>query len=286
MDQVTSPIISAAQAKQVLDRPNVVLVDARGGPDAADRFRTAHIAGATFIDLESDLSEKTPDPAKGGRHPLPDPARFGLLLGRMGVSPETHVLAYDDKSGANAAARFWWMLKAAGHDKAQVVDGGLAMMIAAGLPVSAGAPDHPQRQTHYPLNRWTLPLADIDEVDAARQDDRYRVIDVRERFRYAGEREPIDLVAGHIPGAINLPYLMNLNEDGTFRSTEALASLFRKATDSRQGDNVIVHCGSGVTACHTLLAMAAAGLQIPKLYVGSWSEWSRNPRPIAASNEP
>jgi len=130
-------------------------------------------------------------------------------------------------------------------------------------------------------DHWQLPTADINEVEANAQHEDYLVIDVRENYRYRGESEPIDLIAGHIPGAVNIPFVTNLDAEGLFLSPQTLKSKYETALDNRKADHVIVHCGSGVTACHTLLAMDYAGLEIPKLYVGSWSEWSRNNKPIA-----
>ena len=276
-----SPIISPHDVKRHMKQRNCVLIDARGGPDAGDRFRSGHIRRAVFMDLETDLSLKSSDPAHGGRHPLPDPIAFGSVLGKAGIDPSTDVLVYDDKSGANAAARFWWMLKAAGHDSIQVVDGGLAALTAAGLPLSSNSDSAPKQKEPYPIKSWKLPLADMEAVDFARRQDDHLVIDVRENYRYRGESEPIDLIAGHIPGAVNIPFSMNLEPSGRFRSPEAVARLYNEVIGNREARDVIVHCGSGVTACHTLLAMAVAGLPPAALYVGSWSEWSRNQKPVS-----
>jgi thiosulfate/3-mercaptopyruvate sulfurtransferase len=259
------------------------VVDARGGADAYDRFQAGHLRGAKFLDLESDLSRKGLDAAQGGRHPLPDPAEFGLLLGRTGILPTTHVLVYDDKAGANAAARFWWMMRAAGHESVQVIDGGLDAIRSAGLPISRGTADPAHAHAQYPVRGWRLPMADMEEVDGARSSGDAVVIDVREGYRYRAEAEPIDKIAGHIPGAINLPYTDNLQQDGRFHSAEFLKQRYAPLTE---GKKVIVHCGSGVTACHALLAMAVAGIENAHLYVGSWSEWSRNQKPVATGGKP
>jgi thiosulfate/3-mercaptopyruvate sulfurtransferase len=285
-DNSTAPLIRAEAIGHILDNPNVILVDARGGADAAERYRAGHLRGALRMDLETDLSERSPDASHGGRHPLPDPAAFSIRLGEAGIDPSSHILVYDDKAGANAAARFWWMMKAAGHEQVQVIDGGLAAIEGAGLPISRGSEPHRKPLPPYPFTAWNLPVADIEAVDRARMDPGSLVIDVREGFRYRGESEPIDLIAGHIPGAINVPYANNLSPDGRFLSPEALASRYKDLVGDKSFDNVIVHCGSGVTACHTLLALASAGLPTPRLYVGSWSEWSRNARPMATSENP
>jgi thiosulfate/3-mercaptopyruvate sulfurtransferase len=286
MDIKISPIINSADVRQLMDRKDVVVVDARGGPDAFNRYQAGHLGNAIYMDLDRDLSEKSIDAAKGGRHPLPTPAAFGSLLGRAGITPAHHVLVYDDKSGANAAARFWWMMKAAGHTNVQVVDGGLASLVQEGLPIATGPGAAARPSDPYPIKDWNLPVADILTVDALRQNPDYVVIDVREGYRYRGESEPIDLVAGHIPGAVNLPYLENLQASGRFRSQEALANQYHALVGPGDAKHVIVHCGSGVTACHTLLALEVAGIPGARLYVGSWSEWSRNQKPVAQGQNP
>ena len=169
------------------------------------------------------------------------------------------------------------MLRSLGHFDVRVVDGGLDAMVAAGIPMSTDK-EKAESADPYPANEWILPTVSIDDVKAAAQDADFVVVDVRESYRYRGEREPIDLIAGHIPGAINKPYLDNLGGDGRYRSPEELRMLYN---DVLELPNVIVHCGSGVTACHTLLALEYAGFRDAKLYVGSWSEWSRRDLPIA-----
>lgn len=260
---------------------DTVFIDARGGADAFARFCEGHLEDALFVDLETQLSEKTVDAADGGRHPLPSPEQFGSLLGSLGIMPGTTVVVYDDKRGANAAARFWWMLKAAGHEKMFVVNGGLEGIIKAGLPMSTDELTLLSEFPPYPIVGWELPLVDINQVAEAAADAGKVVIDVRENYRYRGESEPIDLVAGHIPGALNIPYLENMDENGEFLAPESLGAIYKAAIGERTGTDVIVHCGSGVTACHTLLALEEAGISGAALYVGSWSEWSRNDRPVA-----
>jgi thiosulfate/3-mercaptopyruvate sulfurtransferase len=262
----------------------VILIDARSGPTARDKYSQQHLQGALFADLETDMARPTDNPAVGGRHPLPEPAEFATWLSQLGITPESHVVVYDDMSGANAAARFWWMLKAIGHRNVQVLDGGYNAAITAGVP----ADDHkvePKPQPGYPQKGWQLPIATVTEVEQATRKDDSLVIDVRAAARFRGETEPIDLVAGHIPGAVNIPYTSNLDENGFYLSKEELRNKYTTALGNRNPDNVIVHCGSGVTACHTLLAFEHAGLPVSKLYVGSWSEWSRSGRPIATGEE-
>lgn len=274
------PIIKAAALASRLQDEHLVLIDARSGPGMPDRYKQEHLKGALHVDLDQDLADIKEDAAEGGRHPLPQPAAFAKLLGKLGIGPATHVVVYDALSGANAAARFWWMLRAAGHERVQVLDGGYQAAVAAGIPLSSEVSE-PLSVEPYPFSEWQLPTITMEEVAEATQNNKAMVIDVRDAARYRGETEPIDLVAGHIPGAVNIPFQSNLDGTGQFLSPEALREKYTAALEGRSMQNVAVHCGSGVTACHTALAMDYAGLGIPKLYVGSWSEWSRNNRPIA-----
>lgn len=282
--QKISPLISATELASLIPNENLVLIDARSGPGIKEKYNEQHLNGALFVDLEKDLSEKK-DPANGGRHPLPAVKDFAALLGQLGIDKASHVVVYDDKSGANAAARFWWMMRAVGHEKVQVLDGGLQAAQNAGLPMTNEV-SKAKTKPIYPANEWTLPTVDINTVANAVQDPDYKVIDVREAFRYRGESEPIDTVAGHIPGAVNIPYAGNLDANGNFLSPGKLAIKYKEALGDKESKQVVVHCGSGVTACHTLLAMDQAGLGIPSLYVGSWSEWSRNDRPVVIGDKP
>jgi len=277
------PIIKPTELLPLLLAQQVVLVDARTGPNARSQYQQLHLAGAHYVDLEQDLAGEVVDPAHGGRHPLPAVARFAGLLGQLGINQSTPVVVYDDKNGANAAARFWWMLRSVGHSAVRVLDGGLPAALAAGLPSRSG-PETLTSDAPYPVRGWLLPTAEADDVQQAVQSPVGLVIDVREARRYRGEIEPIDLVAGHIPGAINVPFADNLDAEGNFLLSELLHQHYQRLLADREPAQVIVHCGSGVTACHTLLAMAHAGLAAPKLYVGSWSEWSRSARPIATGS--
>jgi thiosulfate/3-mercaptopyruvate sulfurtransferase len=272
------PLIEIDELRSTTDR--VILIDARAGVDAYQRYLAGHLEGAQFADLDRDLAIKPETPAYGGRHPLPPIEDFAKLLGKWGITPESHVVVYDDKAAAFGGARLWWMLKAAGHQKVQVLNGGLQAAINAGIPLSN------QPYMAEPLRPYPVPAAysgtvDIEQTGDAAQDDNKMVIDVRESPRYLGQTEPIDLIAGHIPGAVNLPYTLNLDPAGKYLSPEELKSNYEKLIDNIQPDDVIIHCGSGVTACHTLLGMDYAGIKGPKLYVGSWSEWSRRDLPIA-----
>jgi thiosulfate/3-mercaptopyruvate sulfurtransferase len=264
------PIVSA---RELLQRRDLAWFDCR--VDEA-KYRAGHIPGAQHAQLERDLSAPAPDPARGGRHPLPELASFATQLGRWGITARSQVVVYDDQNGANAAARMWWLLKAVGHEHVQVVDGGLPALLAAGFELSTETPE-PQAAAPYPVAELTRPRADIEEVERARKDSERAVIDVRAAFRYRGEKEPIDPIAGHIPGAQNVELTQNLNADGTFKSASELRALYHAALGGVPVEQAIVHCGSGVTACHTLLALERADLPGAKLYVGSWSEWCRNP---------
>lgn len=260
-----------------LNRADYIFFDVSAGSEL--RYHAEHLEGAFFIDLNTDLAE-IGDFEKGGRHPLPKLDSFSKVLGSFGVTSESHVILYDDKNGANAAARFWWMLRAVGHEKVQVVNGGYQAALAAGFPVSSEAKAANPLE-YIGTKEWQLGTATIDDVEAARSNSQDIVVDVRDANRFAGFTEPIDLIAGHIPGAINVPFTENLDADGLFLSPKVLRTKYDEIFRDVKPENIVVHCGSGVTACHTLLALDYAGFKIPKLYVGSWSEWSRNDKPMA-----
>jgi thiosulfate/3-mercaptopyruvate sulfurtransferase len=274
-------IIKASEITDLSATGDTVIIDARGGADAEDRFDLGHLEGALFVNLETDLSEKSQDAANGGRHPLPDVTKFSQLLGQLGITPVTTVIVYDDKRGAMAAARFWWMMKAVGHQEVYVVSGGLEAIVKEGFEISQDTLELLTEYPVYPVEAWLLPTVDLEKVSQASSDPDYVIIDVRENYRYKGESEPIDLVAGHIPGAINIPYLSNMSENGDFLAADSLREKYIQALEGHDPEKIIVHCGSGVTACHTLLALEEAGISGANLYVGSWSEWSRNDKPIA-----
>ena len=276
------PVIEARELLALAGHALFVLIDARSGADAREKFQTAHLKGAFHVHLEEDLSDIKEDLSKGGRHPLPAPSVFGSLLGQLGITSATRVVVYDDQGGANAAARFWWMLRAAGHQQVQVLNGGMQSAIAAGFPVSSQQ-ERPQPVSNYPVTTWGLPTCTMEQVASAVLDNHFLVVDVREEDRHMGLTEPIDTIAGHIPGTANLPYTWNLDENMFLLKPFELREMFTELLGNRTIDQVIVHCGSGVTACHTLLAMDYAGLGIPAIYTGSWSEWSRNGMPMGRS---
>jgi thiosulfate/3-mercaptopyruvate sulfurtransferase len=284
MNQNISPIIQSAALLKLYKSENLVLIDARSGKNAKANYEEKHLDGALFVDLESQLAETKEDVSIGGRHPLPKIENFAKTLSNLGISEKSQVVIYDDKNGSNAAARFWWMLKAVGHEKVQVLDGGFQAAEKSNFPTSATT-EISTKTALYKVDNWKLPMAAIDEVETVSQDKKHIVIDVRETSRYNGETEPIDLIAGHIPGAINIPFTENLDNNGFFLPPNELKEKYKKIVQDVKSENIIVHCGSGVTACHSLLAIAHAGLEIPKLYVGSWSEWSRNDKKIATKTK-
>ena len=267
-------LISAHQS--LAPRSSFRLLDARPG----DSYALGHLPGALHADLDRHLSralEPGHDPARGGRHPLPSAAAFAARLGIWGIGPETEVVAYDASGGSNAAARLWWMLRALGHARVSVLDGGLQAALEAGLALTVNLPA-PEPLPPYPAARWALPLADANQVEGLRSDPTQKLLDVRSPERWRGESEPLDPVAGHIPGSLNLAWNENLGPDGRFKSPERLRAQYASLLGDTPPARLTVHCGSGVTACHSLLALDLAGLPGAALYVGSWSEWCRNDR--------
>ena len=276
-------LISAADLRDRL--PSIRLLDARQDPA---EYASGHLPGAFHADLNRHLStasEPDHDPALGGRHPLPPVARFAAQLGAWGIGPDTEVVVYDASGGGNAAARLWWMLRALGHDRILVLDGGLQAALEAGLTLTVEYPAvNPLRP--YPADRWRLPLSCMDTVEAVRRDATRKVLDVRAAERWRGDSETLDPVAGHIPGSLNLAWTDNLRSDGHFKSPRELHAQYELLLAGTPPDRLTVHCGSGVTACHTLLALEVAGLRGAALYVGSWSEWCRSDRPKVGTHLP
>lgn len=264
-----------------LDDPSWVLIDCRF--DLADPARGSreygqgHIPGARYAHVDADLS--SPVGPGTGRHPLPEPEALMSKLGRWGVDAAAQVVVYDDVSGA-FAARLWWLLRWLGHNRVAVLNGGLGSWLAEGRSIDGSAPaPTPRDFVGKPRNKdWvkTEKLANHLETRS------YLVLDARVPERFRGDAEPIDPVAGHIPGALNLPLAENLDQDGRFHSHARLRGRFLSAIGERKPECVVHQCGSGVNACHNLLAMDLAGLPGSKLYAGSWSEWIRSPeRPVA-----
>ncbi len=274
---MTGPLISAAELSAY--EGDLRLIDVRG--QGRDAYGEGHLVGAIFASPDEDLAAPVEDAAAGGRHPLPSLEAWAATLGRWRVSPSTFVVAYDDAGGAHAACRAWWMIRAIGHREVAVLDGGLEAARHAGLEVSTDDVSVSPLGPH-PLpesGNWALPTLGIEEVEEHRLDVDKCLIDVRAAPRFRGEEDTFEPIAGHIPGARNLPYPQNLGADGCFLPREELRSLYEGLLDGCAADVAAVYCGSGVTACHTLLALEQAGLEGASLYVGSWSEWSRSGRP-------
>lgn len=273
--QNLSPIIEVDELMQISENQNLRIFDVRTGSNAKENYNKKHLEYSVFVDLNSDLAE-IDDRKNGGRHPLPKFEDFIKILGELGIDKNSHVVIYDDKNGANAAARFWWMLRAVGHKNVQVLNGGLHVAQNQNYPLSSVEEYYPETKYISDYQDWQLPQVWIDDVKKASQDSDSMIVDVRESQRFDGIMEPIDLVAGHIPNAQNFPFIDNLDEKGLFKSPEVLRNLYSELFDNYEKSKIIFHCGSGVTACHSLLALDYAGFDIPNLYVGSWSEWSRN----------
>lgn len=251
------------------------LADAAAGERA---WREAHLPGAGHAHLDRDLSDHG-QPAAFGRHPLPEPNAFAALLGRLGITAQSQVVAYDASDGAMAAARFWWLLRLFGHARVAVLDGGFAAWTARGLPVEAGEPA--PRPGRYAGRFDASQVVSTDEVVERLSSPAGWLVDARAPERFRGDLEPLDPVAGHIPGAVNRPYTANL-ADGRFKPPEALAEEFRALLAGWSPTRVVLSCGSGVTACHHALAMAHAGLPGARVYAPSWSGWvSDRRRPVA-----
>jgi len=266
------PIISPKQLKE-LSAEKLIILDVRTGKDSYQNYLNQHLKNAIFVDLEKDLAETNENAAFGGRHPLPKIQKFAEIISRLGISEDSHVVIYDDKNGANAAARAWWMLRSFGLKNVQVLDGGIQAVQKESLTFSSGEETF-EKPEIITKKHWLLPVSSLEDVENELTSKSATVIDVRDAYRYKGESEPIDLVAGHIPGAINIPFSENLDENGNFLKPEILKEKYQKLLKNKPR-KLIIHCGSGVTACHTILALAYAGFEIPNLYVGSWSEWSR-----------
>ncbi len=257
-----------------------MIFDVSNSKNAKTNYETEHIEGAFFVDVNIQLADIKSDFSEGGRHPLPKLDSFAKTLTDLGISKNKHIVIYDNNNGSNASARFWWMLKSVGHEKVQVLNGGLNQAKKNNLPLSSKKERVETGSEPYPIEKWNLPTIEISEVESVSLNPNYLVVDVRSKERYDGTSEPIDLVAGHIPGAVNIPFTENLDQNGLLLSPIELRNKYEKIFGDINIENIVVHCGSGITACHTLLALDYAGMQIPKLYVGSWSEWSRNDKVI------
>ncbi|NND54372.1 MAG: sulfurtransferase, partial [Gammaproteobacteria bacterium] len=227
-----------------------------------------------------DLDLAAPRTDTSGRHPLPTADQLSELFGSWGLTPDKQLIAYDNAGGA-VAARLWWLARWAGHEQVALLDGGLQAWEQSGGPLSTARPSNGTGR--YPVQPGQLPEMPVHAVEGGVSAGELTLIDARDPVRFAGGAEPIDPVAGHVPGALNRPFNLNLDEQGRFKSPAALAAEFAALLDG-QPEPVVSMCGSGVTACHNLFAMTLAGLSPAALYVGSWSEWIRDPaRPVGRS---
>ena len=277
-----STLIETAQLADLLGTPELVVLDCRFNlkrPEAGrEAWRESHIPGAHYAHLDDDMAS-APD-EDSGRHPLPAIDTLAAQLGAWGIQADSQVVVYDDAGGA-IAGRMWWLLRWSGHSSAALLNGGWPKWTREGRPVSDDMP--PESEVLYAASPqedlWLTTAAVVDALDQ----DQVQLIDARAPERFSGQHEPLDAVGGHIPGSQNLPFQENLDENGCFKPPEALRQRFESLADDPR--SVCHSCGSGVTACHNFLAMAHAGLEPGRLYVGSWSEWIRDPsRPIATGN--
>jgi thiosulfate/3-mercaptopyruvate sulfurtransferase len=276
---VTDPLISVDEFAESLASGGARAADTRwylaepaGGLAA---YAEGHIPGAVYLHLETHLSAST----GAGRHPLPNRSDFASTMGALGFGNDDLVVAYDDRGGA-IAARLWWMLRDIGHHRVRVLDGGLPAWVAAGHPLESTTPSMPPAtMTVRPATTRT-----IDRETLAESLGELTIIDARSAKRYRGDEEPIDPIAGHIPTAVNIPYEENVDTEGRFLPFRMLAARYRAV--GAHGDDTVVYCGSGVTACHAALAMVVAGLGEPILYPGSWSDWSTAEMPFVTGEEP
>jgi thiosulfate/3-mercaptopyruvate sulfurtransferase len=271
-DGAHTTLVSTGGLADHLADPAWVVVDCRfdlAGPASGERqYREAHIPGAIYGHLDRDLSgTKT---GRNGRHPLPDPDRLRETFGRWGIAEGVQVAAYDQQNGM-FASRLWWLLRASGHQAVAVLDGGFAKWIREGRPTRGGIETVAPRTFPGTLDRarWL----DIGQMEDLVRADRGPIVDARAPERYAGRIEPLDPVAGHIPGAVNHFFQRNLAEDGTFLPPDALRAEWTTTLGGAAPAEAVVYCGSGVSACHNLLGLAHAGLDGARLYAGSWSEW-------------
>ncbi|MEO8485122.1 MAG: sulfurtransferase [Betaproteobacteria bacterium] len=274
-------IVTPATLARHLDDPDWAVLDIRHdlmrpGHWGEERYRDGHIAGAVFLHLDRDLSAaKT---GVNGRHPLPEPQAAAATFARAGVGPSTQVVVYDEDSGMYAA-RAWWMLRWLGHRAVALLDGGYARWVREAHPVSTAIPV--PRAAPLSVGR-VAPIADAGELLASLSHRSLAIVDARAPERFRGETEPMDPVAGRIPGARNRPYASNLAADGTFKDPATLRREFEALLGDTPVEEVVHHCGSGVTACHNVLAMLMAGYPETRVYPGSWSEWCADPsRPVA-----
>ena len=263
------PVVSSAWLYEHLEDTHIAIADCRFSlQDPAlgrQQYQTSHIPGAYYLDLNQDLS--SPLSKHGGRHPLPKPTELADKFSAMGINSQTLVVAYDD-SRLGFAARLWWLLHYMGHQRVAVLDGGFQGWVSAGYPVTDVIP--PPKQGNFVPHLQPSCLVDIEVVKVKKDLPHVTLVDSRESDRYRGEREPIDPIAGHIPGAVNYPWQEVTNAQGYLKS---VAEQRQRWENLKQAEEIVVYCGSGVTACVNLLSLEIAGIDTGKLYAGSWSDW-------------
>lgn len=295
MENGWSTLVDVPRLAAALNEENLRLLDARATASTAVRvvdarfsladvqsgaaqYAAGHIPGAVYADLNHDLSNL--DRKGHGRHPLPDSEAFAATLGRWGITPDTQVVVYDAADGSMAAARAWWLLRLIGHRKVAVLDGGLAAWQAAGHALQTDVVNVPMAAP-YPGQFDLTQVVSADEVQSRLPQTPGWLLDARAAERYRGEVEPLDRVAGHVPGAVNRPLGMNLR-DGRFRPAQELRAELQPLLGTYMPDQAVMMCGSGVTACHLLLGFEHAGLHGAKVFADSWSGWSSDTqRPVA-----
>jgi len=274
-------IISAHELKEIIDHDNVRVFDCRfslkdpqGGLKS---YQAGHLPNAQFADMDTQLSSAMTNTS--GRHPLPEIEDFINQLRQWGVNNDTQVIAYDDISGA-FAARLWWMMRWLGHNKVAVLNGGMKQWTDAGYELTQDTTEFANGEFSGSANmEW---LVEIDTVQAELANNSITLIDARAADRFTGKDQNTDPVPGHVPGANNLPFGGNLTKDGLFETPDIIKKRYDSVIKDQPLTNVVNMCGSGVTACHNLLAQAVAGIQPTKIFIGSWSQWIRDPsRPVA-----
>jgi thiosulfate/3-mercaptopyruvate sulfurtransferase len=275
--------IDVAALKVLIGLPAVAVLDCRFDLAAPAAGRQAylrqHIPTARYADLNRDLSG--PPSASSGRHPLPQPERIAARLAELGVGDASQVVAYDDANGS-IAARAWWLLRWLGHERVAVLDGGFKAWVAAGGALESGEPPRPPPASAFTPRVEPSAVVTTAELIEALKSPQNLLVDARAAERFTGAVEPLDPVAGHVPGAVNHPFSANLNSDGRFLPPTQLKRQWLERLAGTPPAKVTAMCGSGVTACHNLLALEMADLKGAKLYAGSWSEWIRDPkRPVA-----
>jgi thiosulfate/3-mercaptopyruvate sulfurtransferase len=275
-------LIEVSELQELIGTADCRIVDCRfdlmQSEKGREEYLEGHIPGAVFADLDKDLAGPVTEAT--GRHPLPDVEGFKATLEGFGIDAGTRVVAYDYASGA-LAARLWWMLRWFGHFNVAVLNGGLKAWLAEDGPLETTVPEY--ARTSLSASPDANLVASTDEISAAVSEGReLYLVDARDAPRFAGQREPIDTVAGHIPGAVNLPFSEGIHEDGSWKSADELRQLWTGLFATESPPPFTVMCGSGVTACHLALSADIAGLEPPRVYIGSWSEWIRDAsRPVA-----